>query len=101
MVELFFSVLFDIDPELCRKFRLFFKSTKGMPHFNVSQVQNNSVGGGLLGSETVIAFKALRAAGLGPQEAKCATLKARGYLTGIGANAGTTTIPKKGGNDDY
>ena len=71
-------------------------TTRGTPHYNANQIQNTAKTGGILGSETVIAFKALRAAGLSPQAAKCATLKAREYLHHIGGNAGTTTqIPSK------
>ena len=71
-------------------------TTRGTPHYNANQVQNTAKNGGLLGSETVVAFKSLRAAGLSPQAAKCATLKARGYLEGIGSGAGTSTqIPSK------
>nr|WP_301286269.1 RHS repeat-associated core domain-containing protein [Serratia nevei] len=71
------------------------RTTTGTPHYNASRVQNTSQAGGMLGSETVVAFKALRAAGLGPKEAKCATLKARGYLAGLGGSAGSSTkIPK-------
>jgi hypothetical protein len=49
-----------------------------------------------LGSETVVAYKALKAAGItDPKVAKCAVLKARGFLAGKGMNAGTSTyIPK-------
>jgi len=66
--------------------------TKGTPHYRANQSQNNSSTAGLLGSETVVAFNSLRAAGLSPAASKCATLKARGYLTGLGASAGTTTL---------
>ena len=70
-------------------------TTRGTPHYNASQTQNNSTAGGLVGSETVIGFKALRSAGVGSQESKCAVMKARGYLSGLGANSGTrTNFPK-------
>ncbi|GHT97289.1 hypothetical protein AGMMS49545_23830 [Betaproteobacteria bacterium] len=72
------------------------RSTTGTDHYNASQVQNTATTGGTLGSETVIAYKALRAANLDPKVSKCAVLKARGYLAGLGANAGTVTnIPKQ------
>ncbi|MQT57173.1 RHS repeat protein, partial [Pseudomonas sp. FSL R10-0399] len=67
------------------------RTTRGSQHYNASQAQNNSSSGGLVGSETVVAFKALRSAGIGSHESKCAVLKARGYLGGLGASAGTTT----------
>ena len=70
-------------------------TTRGTQHYKASQAQNNSASGGILGSETTIAFKALRSAGIGSKESKCAVLKARGYLSGLGANSGTTTnFPK-------
>jgi hypothetical protein len=72
------------------------RSTKGTAHYNASQVQNTASVRGTLASETVVAFNALRAAGLGPAEAKYAVLRAREYLKELGGNAGTrTNVPKK------
>jgi len=67
----------------------------GTPHHGANLAQINGGKGGLLGSETVVAYKSLRSAGLSPKAAKCATLKARGYLKNIGAGSGTTTLTPK------
>lgn len=45
--------------------------------------------------ETIVAYKALKAAGLSSKASKCATLKARQYLTGLGSSSGTTTVIPK------
>uniref|UniRef100_UPI00300B45F6 RHS repeat-associated core domain-containing protein n=1 Tax=Acinetobacter guillouiae TaxID=106649 RepID=UPI00300B45F6 len=66
-------------------------TTTGTPHYKANRAQDASSKAGLLGSETVVAFKSLRAAGLSAKAAKCATLKARSYLSGLGASAGSTT----------
>jgi len=66
-------------------------TTRGTPHYKANRAQDKASTAGLLGSETVVAFNSLRAAGLSPKAAKCATLQARGYFTGIEANAGTST----------
>jgi len=71
-------------------------STKGTAHYKANRAQDGSGRAGTLGSETVVAFNSLKAAGLSPQAAKCATLKARGYLSSIGASAGSATqTPKR------
>jgi hypothetical protein len=56
-----------------------------------NRAQDSSSKAGILGGETVVAYNSLRAAGLSPKAAKCATLKARSYLSGLGATSGTTT----------
>ncbi|WP_228140723.1 RHS repeat-associated core domain-containing protein [Acinetobacter sp. TGL-Y2] len=67
------------------------KTTTGTPHYKANRAQDASSKAGLLGSETVVAFKSLRAAGLSAKASKCATLKARSYLSGLGASAGSST----------
>lgn len=67
-------------------------TTRGTPHYAANRVQDKAPGGGLMGSETVVAYKSLKAAGLSPAAAKCATLQARSYFRSIGAYAGTATI---------
>lgn len=67
-------------------------TTRGTPHYGANRAQDNASSAGLLGSETVVAYNSLKAAGLSPAAAKCATLRARGYFKGIGAGAGTPTI---------
>ncbi|MCX7205195.1 MAG: hypothetical protein NT086_04270 [Proteobacteria bacterium] len=67
-------------------------TTRGTPHYKANRAQDSASTAGLLGSETVVAYKSLKAAGLSPQAAKCATLKARGYFKGIGASSGTSTV---------
>ncbi|WP_290004329.1 RHS repeat-associated core domain-containing protein [Faucicola atlantae] len=66
-------------------------TTKGTSHYLANRAQDSSSKAGILGGETVVAYNSLRAAGLSPKAAKCATLKARSYLSGLGATSGTTT----------
>ena len=66
-------------------------STKNTPHYRANRAQDNSSKAGILGAETVVAYNSLRAAGLSAKAAKCATLEARKYLIGLGANAGSST----------
>ncbi|MGS7254209.1 RHS repeat-associated core domain-containing protein, partial [Pseudomonas anuradhapurensis] len=66
-------------------------TTRGTPHYRANRTQDNASTAGVLGSETVVAYNSLRSAGLSPMAAKCATLQARKYFTGIGSGAGTTT----------
>ena len=66
-------------------------STRNTPHYRANRAQDNSSKAGILGAETVVAYNPLRAAGLSAKAAKCATLEARKYLIGLGANAGSST----------
>ena len=66
-------------------------STRNTPHYRANRAQDNSSKAGILGAETVVAYNSLRAAGLSAKAAKCATLEARKYLIGLGANAGSST----------
>ncbi|WP_245587357.1 RHS repeat-associated core domain-containing protein, partial [Comamonas composti] len=71
-------------------------TTRGTPHHAANRAQDASSKAGLLGSETVVAYNSLKAAGLSSAAAKCLTLQARTYFKGIGAHAGTsTTTPKR------
>ena len=55
-------------------------------------------GGRSLVSERRIAYKAIRRAGLSPEEARCTIMKADSYFSGIGASATSfTNIPKRRG----
>ena len=65
-------------------------STRNTPHYRANRAQDNSSKAGILGAETVVAYNPLRAAGLSAKAAKCATLEARKYLIGLGANAGSS-----------
>jgi RHS repeat-associated protein len=71
-------------------------TTRGTPHYRANRTQDNASAAGTLGSETVVAFNSLKAAGLSSKAAKCAVLRARGYFSSIGANAGSgTNTPSK------
>lgn len=71
-------------------------TTRGTPQYRANRTQDNASPAGTLGSETVVAFNSLKAAGLSSKAAKCAVLRARGYFSRIGANAGSgTTTPSK------
>jgi uncharacterized protein RhaS with RHS repeats len=71
-------------------------TTRGTPHYRANRTQDNASAAGTLGSETVVAFNSLKAAGLSSKAAKCAVLRARGYFSSIGANAGSgTDTPSK------
>ncbi|WP_315855625.1 RHS repeat-associated core domain-containing protein [Burkholderia contaminans] len=73
-------------------------TTRGTPHYMANRTQDNASAAGTLGSETVVAYNSLKAAGLSPKAAKCAVLKARSYFSGIGASAGSRTVtPSKRG----
>ena len=73
------------------------RTTRGTPHYLASRVQDQK-GGGSLVSERRIAYKAIRRAGLSPEEAKCTIMKADSYFSGIGASATSiTNIPKRRG----
>lgn len=69
-------------------------TTRGTPHYKANRVQGQ-LGGGTVSSEGRIGYKAMRRAGLNPEQARCAKMKADSYLSGIGANPSSkTTIPK-------
>ncbi|WP_080419960.1 RHS repeat-associated core domain-containing protein [Burkholderia ubonensis] len=69
--------------------------TRGTPHYKANRVQDQA-GGGTLAAERRIGYKAIRRAGLTPDQARCALMKADGYFSGIGASgASATTIPKR------
>ena len=71
------------------------KRTTGTPHYHANTVQRKAKGGGTIGSETVIAYRALRDAGLKADAAVCAIYKARAYLNKVGVTSKTATlIPK-------
>lgn len=71
------------------------KRTTGTPHYYANTVQRKAKGGGTIRSETVIAYKALRDAGLKADAAVCAIYKARAYLNKFGVTSKTATlIPK-------
>ncbi|MCA8277955.1 RHS domain-containing protein, partial [Burkholderia sp. AU30280] len=73
-------------------------TTRGTPHYMANRAQDKASVAGTLGSETVVAFNSLKAAGMSPKAAKCAVLNARGYFSGIGAGAGSSTkTPSKRG----
>ena len=71
------------------------RTTRGTPHYKTQQVQRTYPSGGRLKNETMVAYRALRAAGYAPHVAGCLVLKAKEYLFGIGANDNSrTSIPR-------
>lgn len=71
------------------------RTTRGTPHYKTQQVQRTYPSGGRLKNETMVAYRALRAAGYAPHVAGCLVLKAKEYLLGIGANDNSrTSIPR-------
>ena len=70
-------------------------TTRGTPHYKANRVQDQR-GGGTLAAERRIAYKAVRTAGLTPDQARCTLMKADPYFSGIGASAtSTTTVPRR------
>ncbi|MFG0634857.1 RHS repeat-associated core domain-containing protein [Pseudomonas sp. xss_2] len=62
----------------------------GTSHYSATQVQRQA-GGGTYGAERRIGYKALRAAGLSPQDARAEILRADGYFEEIGVSKSTVT----------
>ena len=70
------------------------RTTKGTPHYRTQQVQRTASTGGTLRNEKMIAYHALKYAGLSPHVAGCLVIKAKEYLTSLGATDATpTSIP--------
>ena len=71
------------------------RTTRGTPYYKTQQVQRTYPSRGRLKNETMVAYRALRAAGYAPHVAGCLVLKAKEYLLEIGANDNSrTSIPR-------
>jgi hypothetical protein len=65
-------------------------STPGTPHYHATQIQRQA-GGGTYAAERRIGYKALRAAGFSPGQARAEIQRADEYFSGIGVKPDTVT----------
>ena len=62
----------------------------GSPHYNATQAQRRT-GGGTYGAERRVSYRALREAGMSPQQARAAVERSDEYFRSIGVTRSTTT----------
>jgi hypothetical protein len=65
-------------------------TTVGTPHYSATRVQDQA-GGGTLGAEFQIAYKALRSAGVSVENSRALVQTAANYFSALGYNASTVT----------